>query len=70
MVFDQRCRTTMGKFVAKSFRLFSRRMKMQVWNDVYLHFKKGRTKRWPLVNDFKEGQFRFFSAFPRVFVVE
>lgn len=40
------------------------------WNNVYLHFKKGRAKRWPLVNDLQEGKFGFFSAFSRVFVVD
>lgn len=38
--------------------------------EVYLHFKKGRTKRWPLVNDLQEGKFGFFSGFSSVFVVE
>lgn len=37
---------------------------------VYLHFKKGRTKCWPLVNDLEEGKLRFFSTFSRVFVVK
>lgn len=59
-----------GRFVPEKLRLFSRSRKMQVWSDVYLHFKKGRTKRWPLENDLEEGQFSFFSAFSRVFVVE
>lgn len=35
---------------------------------VYLDFKEGRTECGPLVNDLEEGEFCFFSSFPRVLV--
>lgn len=66
---DQRCWG--GTAISLDCFCFSEPGRQMCWTKkVYLHFKKGRTKGWPLVNDLEEGKLCFFSTFSRMLVIE